>query len=63
MLKLIKYHPLFSYSVGDEFEVSDADKKFLLEGGFAVPAGSEKIETAEAKMPGAEKAVKENKKK
>jgi hypothetical protein len=47
-LQLVKYHPLFAYSVGDKFEVNDADTKLLLDGKYAVPA-SEKAENASSK--------------
>ena len=50
-LRLIKYNPLFAYSVGDQFEVNEADTKTLLDGNFAVPAGQkvDKVENAESK--------------
>jgi hypothetical protein len=38
-LKLVKYHPLFAYSVGDVFEVNEADTKHLLDGKYAEPLG------------------------
>lgn len=40
-LKLIKYHPLFAYSVGDVFEVNEKDTKHLLDGKYAVPASDD----------------------
>jgi hypothetical protein len=48
-LKLIKYHPLFAYSVGDVFEVNDSDTNKLLEGKYAVPVDGADIETASDK--------------
>lgn len=49
-LQLIKYHPLFAYSVGDKFQVSEGNTKILLDGGYAVPVGSV-IESPEDKLP------------
>lgn len=59
LLRLIKYHPLFAYSVGDEFEVSEKDTQTLLDGKYAEPVGvqaSPVIETPEAKMEQPENA-------
>lgn len=36
-LKLVKYHPLYAYSVGDQFEVNEEHTKVLLEGKYATP--------------------------
>jgi hypothetical protein len=47
MLKLVKYHPLFAYSVGDIFEVSEADAKILLDGKYAVEATEDDVLEAE----------------
>lgn len=47
VLKLVKYHPQFAYSVGDEFTVNEKDTKILLEGGYAMPVG-QKVETPES---------------
>jgi hypothetical protein len=49
-LHLIKYHPQFAYSVGDQFEVNDADTKTLLDGGYAVPASEAPVENTESKQ-------------
>jgi hypothetical protein len=56
MLKLIKYHPRYAYSVGDEFEVNEKDTKELLDGGYAVPVGGEIIESPEAHIEQPENA-------
>lgn len=57
LLQLIKYHPLFAYSKGDQFEVNDEDTKTLLEGKYAVPVGDHaQIETPEDKQPEPETA-------
>lgn len=47
-LRLVKYHPQFAYSVGDEFKVNDADTKTLLDGKYAEPIGK-KVEDASSK--------------
>lgn len=49
MLKLIKYHPLFAYCVGDVFKVNEADTKILTEEGYAVPATEDEASEAQAK--------------
>jgi hypothetical protein len=61
-LKLVKYHPLFAYSVGDEFQVNEKDTQHLLDGGYAVPVGKQEIETPEASIPALENASIEVKK-
>lgn len=44
MLKLVKYHPLFAYSVGDTFEVNETDTKTLLDGKYAIRLSQEQAE-------------------
>jgi hypothetical protein len=63
LLRLIKYHPLFAYSVGDEFEVNEKDTQTLLDGEYAVPASASEpapaaqvIETSEARLEQPENA-------
>jgi hypothetical protein len=61
-LKLVKYHPLFAYSVGDEFEVLPHDEKTLLDGKYAVPVSAH-VEVEKATDQGAESALEEAKEK
>jgi hypothetical protein len=72
LIRLIKYHPLYAYSVGDEFEVNEEHTQILLDGKYAEPVGSsqkadgekpepelprpEAVETPESHMPEPEKA-------
>lgn len=67
MLQLIKYHPLFAYSVGDRFKVNAEDENLLIEGGYAVRVSEELTEEEleaqikaeeEAKRVAAEEAAK-----
>lgn len=51
-IKLVKYHPAYAYSVGDEFEVNEAHTNLLLDGGYAVKvkeAEKEKVEKEKKK--------------
>jgi hypothetical protein len=57
MLKLVKYHPLFAYSVGDEFEVGESDTKILIEGGYAVEISKKTQKETETEKKGAEPAI------
>jgi hypothetical protein len=51
MLKLVKYHPQFAYSVGDVFEVSESDSKYLLENEFAVETAAPAPEQGTVEAP------------
>lgn len=46
-IKLVKYHPEFAYSVGDEFQVSESHTKLLLDGGYAVKVKAEERQAPE----------------
>lgn len=46
-IKLVKYHPLFAYSVGDVFEVNKKDTEYLLGSAYAVEASKNDAEKAE----------------
>ena len=50
MLKLIKYHPLFAYSVGDVFQVNEADTEYLKKEGYAEDATEEEAAQALEKL-------------
>lgn len=63
MLKLIKYHPLFAYSVGDVFEVNERDTKTLLDGKYAVEATEDDILGIEIEKENKEKGNKKGGKK
>jgi hypothetical protein len=58
MLKLVKYHPLFAYSVGDVFEVNEKDTKTLLEGGYATRISKGQAEEEQLEQMIAEEAEK-----
>lgn len=63
MLKLVKYHPLFAYSVGDVFEVNEKDTETLIKGGFAIEATEDDILGVEIEKEKKEKEPKKGSKK
>lgn len=52
MLKLIKYHPQYAYSVGDVFEVNKKDTEYLLKEKYATEATADEVAEYEAKILG-----------
>jgi hypothetical protein len=49
-IKLIKYHPLYAYSVGDVFEVNEEHTKYLLEEKYAEAVDSDEPKQVEVKI-------------